>query len=525
MMRRLTQLYPFLFVILPILNVLTRNPGGSTLGDAAALMFFMLVVCAVLYGVLALALRRHPWRPVVPLIVLAAIIWFYSYPSLRSALRLSRESTAHMALMLAVVGGLALATLGLIAWLARRPQYRERANTFFTVMGLLLIVFGGIRIVAHQFRARSQIRASALAKELGAPLVSSDSAPAGRVRDIYLFVLDEYANSSVLQERFGFDNRVFEDSLRKLGFTVPRLVRSNYVHTLLSIPSLLNFSHLSRLESEVGPRATDPTLPNYLVENNRTARFLKERGYSFLFYPSQWWISTEHNRNADWEFQAWKGFDLGRQATVSDMRRAFIGTTPFALLRTNDRHDADHVRRTLGALAEVPSLKQPTFAFAHILSPHYPYAFDEGCKTHRARPNQGWGKGREQAYLGQLQCLNRLLLGTISSILKQSEVSPIILLVGDHGTNSLEYSKAKSAETVSPAQARERFGAFGAFHLPGGGDRLFADTLTLVNVIPRVLNHYFDAGLRLPADSLYMSLEETPYQFAPVDPASLAPGS
>ncbi len=522
MMRRFTLLYPFLFVILPILQVLTRYPGGSTLGDGLALMFVMVILCAVLYGALALVLRHRPARSLAPLIVLAAIGWFYSYPALRSALRLSRESPAHMALMLAVVGGLAGATLGLLAWLARRPRYRDRANTFLAMTGLLLVAFAGVRIAANQIRSRSLVRGSALAQELEAPVAPTDSAMPSQVPDIYLLVLDEYANSSVLQERFGFDNRVFEDSLRKLGFRVPKLVRSNYVHTLLSIPSLLNFSHLTRLAAEIGPRGTDFTLPNYLVENNRTARFLKARGYSFLFYPSQWWIATEHNRNADWEFQAWKGFDPGREATVSDLRRAFIGTIPFAKLRTNDRHDADHVRRTLGALREVPSLKQPTFAFAHILNPHYPYVFDAACKIHRTRPNQAWGKGREEAYLGQLQCLNQLLLETFTTILKQSAIPPVILLAGDHGTNSLEYSKAKSAEAVTPAQARERFGAFGAFYLPGGGERLFGDTTTLVSVIPRVFNHYFNAGLELPADSLYMSLEQTPYLFVPVDPASLS---
>jgi hypothetical protein len=97
--------------------------------------------------------------------------------------------------------------------------------------------------------------------------------------------------------------------------------------------------------------------------------------------------------------------------------------------------------------------------------------------------------------------------------------------VGDHGTNSLGYSEAKSAEKVSPEQARERFGAFGAFLLPNGGSQGFADSVTLVNVIPMVLNYYFEAGIPLAPDSLYMSLEQTPYRFAPVDATSLGRGT
>lgn len=525
-MQRLKHLYPFFFIILPILHVVTRNPGGSTLADTGELMLAMLVGCAVLYGLAALALRGRAEKAAVPLAVLAAIIWFYAYEGLRSVYHLSRGSPSQIVASGASVAALALATVFGVWWLARRPRLLERANTFFAMTALLLVAFSGIRIVADQLRARSHLRTSALVRELARPIgLKAADPPDGKpLRDIYIVILDEYANSSVLGERFGFDNRMFEDSLRKLGFTVPGLVRSNYVHTLLSLPSLLNFSHLSRLGAELGSQETDPTLPNHLVENNRTAEFLTSRGYRFVFFPSQWWISTKHNRGADTEVDVWKGFELAREASRSDMRRAFVGSTPLALLPRGDANDADHVKRTLMALGQLPAARGPTFALAHILNPHYPYVFDAGCRQYRTRPSRSWGRGRQADYLEQVQCLNRLLLGTLTQLLQRSSPAPIILLVGDHGTNSLGYSNAKSAEAVSPAQARERFGAFGAFSLPGGGERVFADSVTLVNVIPRVLNYYFDALIPLAPDSLYMSLEQTPYLFAPVDPALLGGG-
>ena len=526
MMRRLKHLYPFLFVILPILHVVTRNPGGSTLADAGELMLAMLVGCGVLYGLAALAWRGGAGKPAVPLAVLAAIIWFYAYEGLRWLYHFSRGSSFRMVASGASVAALAVATVFGVWWLARRPRLLDRVNTFFAMTGLLLVVFSGIRIVADQRRARSQLRASALASELARPVgVKAAAPPHGEpLRDIYILILDEYANSSVLGERFGFDNRVFEDSLRKLGFTVPGLVRSNYVHTLLSLPSLLNFSHMSRLGTELGSQETDPTLPNHLVEHNRTARFLKSRGYRFVFFPSQWWISTQHSRGADTVVEVWKGFDLAREASRSDMRRAFVGSTPLALLPRGDANDADHVKRTLMALEQLPAATGPTLALAHILNPHYPYVFDAGCRLYRTRPSRSWGRGRQADYLAQVQCLNRLLLGTVTQLLQRSSAAPIILLVGDHGTNSLGYSDAKRAEAVSPAQARERLGAFGAFHLPGGGQRILADSVTLVNVIPQVLNYYFDTRIPLAPDSLYMSLEQTPYLLAPVAPASLGGG-
>ena len=481
----------------------------------------VLAGCAVLYGMVLLLGRGRIAPPVAALVVFLVVLWFYCFSTVS---RWAQEELPGAAGRLGV-GTLVAVSLAGAWWLSRRPALLHRAGTFLTLMGGLLTVWFLSRAALHLIRTRDIVERSALAAELSRPL----PAPPARLtaggpehRDVYLVVLDEYANSSVLKERFGFDNRVFEDSLVRLGFTIPRVFRSNYVHTLLSLPSLLNFSHLTRLTHELGPRETDPTLPNYLVEHNRTAAFLKARGYRFVFFPSQWWISTRHNRNADSEFTAWQGFNPARDATRSDLRRWFLRVTA---LPSDYGYDADHVKRTFEGLGQVPSIADPTFVFAHVLNPHRPIVFTaDNCAALRGRASRAGLSGREDGYIRQIECLNSMLLELVSGLLSRSSPAPIILLVADHGSNSLRYSSAKSAETVSPAQARERFGAFGAFYLPDGGGRLFADSVTLVNVIPKALNYYFNAGIPLSPDSLYMSLEQTPYLFAPVDPASLGGG-
>ena len=518
MTARLRLLYPFVFAVLPLLNVLSRNPGGSDLQDMGLMIAAMLGVCAVLYGLVLLAGRGRLRKPVVSLIVFLMIFWFYGYSPLVQSVRTGVPGAAG----LAIVAPLATLAAAAAWWLARRPGFLERVTTFLALTCTLAAGWMLSQTALHGIRTRGATAQSALVQRLSQP-VSEPSAHAPQDtsphRDIYLIVLDEYANRSVLRERFGFDNRAFEDSLVQLGFTIPRVVRSNYVHTLLSLPSLLNFSYLTPLTQEVGPRETDPTLPNYLVENNRAAAFLKKQGYRFLFFPSQWWISTRHNRNADSEFQAWQGVDPLRDATRSDLRRWLVRVTA---LPSDYSHDADHVKRTFEGLQQVPLTAGPTFTFAHILNPHRPIVFNAGnCSALRRPPSGGTTSVKRDGYIRQVECLNDLLLGLVTSLVQRSSPAPVILLVGDHGTNSLRYSSAKSAETVSPAQARERFGAFGAFYLPEGRGRFLPESVTLVNVIPTVLNHYLGAQLRLAPDSLYMSLEQTPYLFAPVDPASL----
>jgi hypothetical protein len=525
MMGRLRQLHPFLFAIIPVLNVMTRNPGGATLRDVLTLTLVLLVTCALVYAAATLALRNRVDNDAVPLLLLLAVILFYAYPMFRAAYNQARGEPGRLVVTAVGVLAVVAAALAGVWWLGRRPALLIRANTFFAVMGLLLVAYLGARVFADQLRAQSQLRSSLIVSRLSQPIQvkSSSNSETRPLPDIYIVILDEYANSSVLRERFNFDNRAFEDSLRRLGFTIPASVRSNYAHTLLSLPSLLNFSYLTDVGRELGPLQTDPTLPNHLVENNRTVSFLKNRGYRFAFFPSQWWISTERNRHADSQFNAWRGFHLGRAATRSDLRRAFVSRTPLASLHRGDPHDADHVKRTLAGLARLPGDSAPTFTLAHVLNPHYPYVFDAECKPHATRPSRTWGHGREEDYLEQVRCLNKLVLRTVTQVLHRSKSEPVILLVGDHGTNSLGYSTASSAEAVSPEQARERLGAFGAFRLPAGSKMNVPDSVTLVNLVPILFNNSFDVGLPLSADSLYMSLEETPYLFARVDPVALTP--
>jgi hypothetical protein len=524
-MSRLLLLYPFLFVVIPVLNILTQSPGGSDLGDSALVMSVLLAACAVLYAFVVVATGGRWSNPVVPLIVFLTVLSFYGWDLLpESVHQVGRRAPVLLVAGLGVL--LILAVAGGVWWLARRPRALTRVGTFLTITGALLVTVSCVQILAAEIHARRVLRSSDLARELALPV--GKSSPASTVKagrpDIYLIVLDEYANSGVLKDVFSFDNRVFEDSLRHLGFTIPRLVRSNYVHTLLSLPSLLNFSHLTRVTEELGARETDPTLPDYLVENNRTAAFLQERGYQFLFFPSQWWISTAHNRHADWEFHPWTGINLAREATRSDLRRFLVRSTMLDFVaRGNHTWDADHVRRTLAELEHVPERQEPTFVFAHVLNPHGPYVFTADCQSSLGKPAGNPSSQREHPYVAQIQCLNRMMLQLVTTLLRRSPEPPVILLQGDHGSNLLRYSSAQSASAVSPAQARERFGAFGAYYLPAGGGRLFADTVTVVNVFRKVLNYYFDAGIPPAPDELYMSLEHTPYNFVQVDPATLKP--
>jgi len=513
MSRRVTKAYPFLLALVPVLYFAANSKGQFKLEALALMLGIALAGCGLVYALAALVTARRGPAALPPFVAMLAVAWFFSYAVL--ARRLSGDA-AHVPHAILIPAALALSA-ALLWWIRRRARLLEGMGRFLTLVGVLLVGWSTIQIGAAWFRGRRAITHSALARELARP-IEGPASPLQPRRDIYLIVLDGYANSDVLRERFGYDNRPFEDSLRALGFHVPRLVRSNYFHTLLSLPSMLNTAHLDELEYELGPKSGDPALPNYLLEHNRVAPYLEARGYRYIFFPSQWWYSTRGSSLADAEFQPWSGFDFTRAMSDGEIQRTLRGKSVLRYLDPDHRWEADHVRRTLEGLAAVPRSGGPAFAFAHILKPHDPYVFDRECGTLR-RKKEVDDVG---PYLEQLECVNRLVLATVHQILRASEMPPIIMLQGDHGTELLQATKYPRAGEVPPAAARERFGAFGAYYLPDGGAAAFGDTVTVVNVLGNVLRYYFGAHLPRAGDEQYISPRWSPYAFRRVDGRWLA---
>jgi hypothetical protein len=501
--------------------MVASRPSQASLDDLALVLAAVLIGCAILYLATALVVRG-PLRSRVPsLTVFFAVLWFYCYAKL--ATHLGRHLGGHPHIILVPLG-LAL-TLVTARVLMARPGWLDRMAAFLSLTGGLLTVVNGARILYGSWQSHEELRHSAVVRALAAPIPIREGFEPQPKRDIYLIVLDEYANADDTREQFGFDNRVFEDSLRRIGFYIPPVMRSNYLHTTLSIPSLLNAALLSGLEGELGPHTSDPTVPNYLVENNRAVMFLKGQGYRFVFFPSEWWLSTRHNRHADVEFQAWPTLS-SRELSHTELRRSFRKITILNLFHTDEPADAEHITRTFAALRRVPGLDRgvPTLAFAHILKPHRPYTFDQECRPRR-HTSRRETPPRGQGYIRQLNCINQMTLELIDTVLRTSKIPPIILLQGDHGTKTLGAPNMRSVNAITPAAARERFGAFGAYYLPAGGASVFGDTVTVVNVLGNVLRYYLGADLRPEPNDLDMSVGRALYAVRRIDPAWLSRSS
>ncbi|HET9039209.1 MAG TPA: hypothetical protein VFN40_03510 [Gemmatimonadales bacterium] len=528
-------LYPLGFALARVLAIAADNPGQYRLSDLAIVLAVVggatALAIAATFGVVRLFDRTERAAPLAAAIALLGVVWFYFYvPAHFAIYGLSHPLGRHKVLV--PVG--ALATLGVVAWLARQPHRRLTViGAFMTRCSLVLLVLVAFQAVRSEGRGPGMVRRSSLARTLAAPVGTVSPVPPDRntpPRDIYLIVLDGHANARVLREVFGYDNSRFEDSLRALGFLVPRDMRSNYVQTYLSVASLLNFSQLTQLTEDLGAASMDHSLPTYLVKQNRAARFLKARGYRYVLFPSAWWAATANSPLADVEFDPHPGFDLGYEARRTELRLALLRSSLLRFTGPASRPQVpmtEQFLRSFEGLREMPADPAPTFTFAHLLLPHIPYILDDRCRPlARAIPDDMEADTPEQraAYVAQVECADRLVLDLVTALLRRSPTPPVILLVGDHGSRFADIGFYGHPERVPAAFVRERFGAFGAFYLPAGGQRPFHEPVTLVNVLGNVLRYYFGADVPPSRDDMYVSGQEL-YRFYRADPALLEPGA
>ena len=231
MTKWIDRAYPFLFAIIPVVRLVAGFPGWADLADVAVILTTVIAVCVVIYGLALLATRR--WGGgLAPLILMAAVLGFWVYP--RVAILLDRQVGVSHPILLPLW---AAATLGCIWWLARRPALLDGTQRFLTLTGAILVAWSGSRSASMSGEAQGRFNGVRSSSSWRSP---SGFSPQQRSAepDIYLIVLDEDANAEVTEWLFEFDIHVFLDSLRQLGFVVPA-VHSTYLHTLLSLPSLL----------------------------------------------------------------------------------------------------------------------------------------------------------------------------------------------------------------------------------------------------------------------------------------------
>lgn len=439
--------------------------------------------------------------------IIALIVGMWAPLSATVQLMLSLQ--VHPAFESSLLAALAwTAACGLLIALVRRGgsdlAFTSRVLAFATAF---LVVTQTVRVIGLA-------RADAVEREIAA------SRPAG-TPDVYVIVLDKYASGAWLRHTYGVEHAPFEDSLRALGFAVPRAARANYAHTHLALASFLNWRYLDVATDGVGGAPWGRT--RELISESRTWSTFKARGYRLYTFPT-WYTATNGIEGVDAVLR-WPG---RRDAVFAE---TWWVNAPFAPLMERDCRPPTCRPRAvmpypvetleeqewkLEALATLPQRPGPVLAFLHLLVPHEPYLFADDCTPVEPWwPSTDQGESYDQvgqAYAAQVRCFAPRLLRAIRRIIETSKEPPVIIVQSDHGharifTNLLR-GFTLGRDEMDDERLGERFGVFAAYRFPGA-DTLVHDDISPVNVMPLVMHSLWGAPrVRLPDRSYWSSYQE-----------------
>jgi len=412
-------IHPFILAAYPIIFLYANNMSYHiTLTEVAALAAASVAVTLAVYAIASRALRNaHK----AGLVVAMGLLYFYSYGHFYELVLVQVGSLVkylpnmgHTLLLTSYTILFAFVCFLLISLIAGSGFIA--VTRFMNHLSCILVALSLIGIAAYilgnaPVTDETGVDCMKIASEAG----KNDSYP-----DIYYVILDAYARTDVMNERYGFDNREFLGYLKGRGFYVPAESRCNYCYTFLSLASSLNMEYINYLSKTVGEDSSDRWEIGRMTRNNKALCFLKSRGYRYVTFTNYF--------EADYRQEA----DLKVECSLTDFTRIVFTTTVLRALDVKEKRDDE-----LCILRELPEVRHkvegPRFVFAHLQAPHPPYVLDDNYMGGKGMP---YDASEKERYVENIDILNGRLEEIIDRITSEPGRPAVIILQSDQAPYS-----------------------------------------------------------------------------------------
>ena len=504
------KFYPLLLGLFPLLSFYGSNKSEIQSGDFNIITFFLfnLIIVGLVWLVAWLAIRSAAKASLLSAVLL---LIFFSFGRVHD--NIGSWSIKTPFTQLGPTKILLLISLAILVavWFGLRrlsPKATGQLSLTLTVVGIYLFIS---TLISVGLAAGSGAK---VAKQSDQPLsINTKKLDSAKLPDIYYILLDGYARADILKDKntFNYDNSGFIKDLEKRGFYVAAKSNANYAHTHVSVPSTFNMKYLNYLTAIMGPDSTDRAPLQKLMRYNQVVPIFKNFGYKYVNIGSQWgW--TADSPYSDIEIKSDRFADskiLGIK--LDEFALVYLQTTAIKPWISSSIR-GNLLAKVQGAFErteKASQLPEPTFTFSHILAPHPPYLFNRqgpiaGLTDKLALDNPGFSN--RKGYVDQLVYTNKLTLHMIDTILKNSDMPPIIILASDHGpASSLERKdfQVSDPKKLNVAGVRERQANLNAYYFPDRNYKKLYPSFTPVNSFRLVLDQYFGQNLKLLPDKAY----------------------
>ncbi len=332
--------------------------------------------------------------------------------------------------------------------------------------------------------------------------------------DIFVILTDAHGRQDVLDRYYGYDDSTFLASLESNGLTVSAQSRSNYDLTRFSLASMFTSSYLDQLNANP-TQAFEDAFAEKTIHDNPTFGLLDRVGYQVTVVSSGY----EHLglRGAD------NFVDTGQLNEFESVVAHNISASSLLTFLQPDLGRSAIRERTSAELAATLAIAAspapgPRFVYTHLPVPHWPFVFAADCSAQDPLPvpegginMHGGSPDTVAATARQTMCVDRLLSAAIRELVGLVP-NAVILVVSDHGPD--EHLDWWQPDAVG---IDERSGTLFAARTPGHPG-LFADNITLVNVMPTLLNAYLGTSLPTHDNQFWFGPRPQDGRFVQVSP-------
>ena len=431
----------------------------------------------------------------------------------------------------------ALALMGLVSAVSPAQALVFAAGIALVLVEAVLVEQGALRVRIPWARVSEAaatvlvvlvallgFRAASLRASLpGIPTVAGSTAvraPAATRPDIVMVLLDGHGRRDVLERDYGYDMKPLRNTLTGLGFVEAPDSHANHTNTRFSLSVLFNGRPMAELGQDMD-QEVDEAVPAAALSAATDLASLRSMGYRIVTLTSGYAEVRVGEPGEVVDVGPWNELEQ----TV--FRSTLVGRLVDADQAADATGERERVQRELGYLVDVarePASSAPLFAFIHVPAPHPPMVFDADCTARPLDDLTGHVAGEAlvpngdraiAAQRDQTTCIDSLVSQALTDVVA-ARPNAVVIAFSDHGPDELLDWDAPDARGMD-----DRFDNLFWARTPGQTD-VFPHDVTLVNVMPLLLNRYLGTSLPLHANDLFFGPSDANDHYVPYRPTASA---
>ena len=310
------------------------------------------------------------------------------------------------------------------------------------------------------------------------------------------------------------------DTLDRLGFVEAPDSRANHTNTRFSLSVMFNGRPMAELGQDMDEEV-DEAVPAAALSRGDGPRVLRSMGYRIVTLTSGYAEVRVGEPGEVVDVGPWNELEQ----TV--LQSTLVGQVVDADRAAQAAGERERVRRELAYLVDLarePASSAPLFAFIHVPAPHPPMVFEADCSARPLDDLTGHVAGEALAPDGdraiaaqrdQTACIDSLVSQALTDVVA-ARPNAVVIAFSDHGPDELLDWDEPDARGMD-----DRFNNLFWARTPGRTDVFPAD-VTLVNVMPLLLNRYLDTSLPLHANDLFFGPSHADDHYVPYRPTTSA---